>query len=536
MKTFTSPRCVVLVMLALSILAASSSAQVVAPESMGATRAVEKKAFDPKTFGSKLLTGSQWKKGQGASFCAKLGRKWLPGMRAGKGRTKTQIRFISYATLASNYTKAMKLRTTTTKQKKSFKTLSKKYSGLANPRGSLYTACNSGSAARLDLKGAAGLVQEGASSRSSRFVRQGGSGNLTVVTSSGATRSAFSSGSVAVASITAGPDKKAYISLNGAVTIDTRSGETLCSFIESSTVDGSTTCISSSANRISNVQFDGLKRVYWNQNGRLYRWNRDGSAPSALTNNNISIDIFIPLDSGAVIISGYTRSNSQSWTRLLNTSGGLESLFPSTTSSFLRLFPDGNVYMGEMDYGIKRFLSDSNTVEAKYWVSSVAGGLRDAYFDVEGTLCTPRHSGFCGTYGTYVKSWATVGGKVFAAAGYGSYVDLMTYYPTVDYATTSVTSVTMIAGMNSSVAVSGLTSTGQQRLTIYDPSTDTESVVSMPETEIYNLTYSASTSELLFDGLRFSDNKYVLGTVSANGAVTIIDGNRAAQAAAVVGF
>ncbi len=214
----------------------------------------------------------------------------------------------------------------------------------ASPVGS-----GSGSAARLDLKGAAGLVQEGASSRSSRFVRQGGSGNLKVVTSSGATRSAFSSGSVTVASITAGPDKKAYISLNLAVTIDTASGETTCSFIESSTVDGSTTCISSSANGISNVQFDGLKRAYWNQNGLLYRWNRDGSAPSALTNNNIYVNNFIPLDSGAVIISGQTSSNNQSWTRLLNTSGGIEPLFPSATSTFLRLFPDGNVYMGGVE-------------------------------------------------------------------------------------------------------------------------------------------------------------------------------------------
>jgi hypothetical protein len=36
------------------------------------------------------------------------------------------------------------------------------------------------------------------------------------------------------------------------------------------------------------------------------------------------------------------------------------------------------------------------------------------------------------------------------------------------------------------------------------------------EIEIYNMNYVASTNMIMFDGLRFSDNQYVIGQVDLN--------------------
>ena len=52
-------------------------------------------------------------------------------------------------------------------------------------------------------------------------------------------------------------------------------------------------------------------------------------------------------------------------------------------------------------------------------------------------------------------------------------------------------------------------------LTLYNTSTDSEKQLLGPgnEIEIYHLNYVAKGNKVLFDGLRFADNKYVLGQV-----------------------
>jgi hypothetical protein len=53
---------------------------------------------------------------------------------------------------------------------------------------------------------------------------------------------------------------------------------------------------------------------------------------------------------------------------------------------------------------------------------------------------------------------------------------------------------------------------------LYNTSTDTEQVLipASTEIEVYHLNYVASINKIMFDGLRFSDNKYVIGQVDLN--------------------
>jgi hypothetical protein len=54
--------------------------------------------------------------------------------------------------------------------------------------------------------------------------------------------------------------------------------------------------------------------------------------------------------------------------------------------------------------------------------------------------------------------------------------------------------------------------------TLYNTETDSEQtlVTASNEIEMYHLNYVASSNKIMFDGLRFSDNKYVIGQIDLN--------------------
>ena len=66
--------------------------------------------------------------------------------------------------------------------------------------------------------------------------------------------------------------------------------------------------------------------------------------------------------------------------------------------------------------------------------------------------------------------------------------------------------------------LTGLDANGQNITTLYNTATDTEQTLisSTNEIEMYHLNYVASSNKIMFDGLRFSDNKYVIGQIDLN--------------------
>ncbi len=519
---------------------------------MGATRAVEKKAFDPKTFGSRLLTGRYWKKGHGASFCAKLGRKWSPGMRVGKGRTKTQIRFISYATLASNYTKAMKLRTTTTKQKKSFKTLSKKYSGWANRRGSLYAACNSGSGSgsgvplRFSIADAVGVAQGSATSRRGSYpsTRQTSTG-IQAVLADGSLRNAISSGTATVTQIAVSPSGQLVVAFQDKVNLDNASNSNGrgCVIVTVERSTGVPTCIDTtldSLNGMSNgvepIQFDADGGIYYSGSAAceqscmtVFRRYKNG-ALTELINSQISIQEFLVAGNGTIFMFGHTPATNTSFNRRINASGGLQNLGTpaSPHTGDYRLFADGNVYMNG-DHGLARFMITTDSIDSALWIGFSSGSPApthawDTYCAGAGATTGPCIANPSHVIDAQKRLRVqTASGKNFLASTDG----LMQAYPTLAASTLPIRTISLLEAYGNIVLAAGTTTTGENRLVKFDSDTNTATTIASRasangEIEFYHVEPS-SNGYALFDGLRFSDNTYVIGRINySTGDVTIL--------------
>ena len=94
---------------------------------------------------------------------------------------------------------------------------------------------------------------------------------------------------------------------------------------------------------------------------------------------------------------------------------------------------------------------------------------------------------------------------------------LWQYYPTVEKTNvTAIRNVTLAQQVITMMILAGTSSTGSNILSLYDTSSKQETVVmdGSNEVEIYSMSYSQKKNAIMFSGLRFSDNKYVVGEVS----------------------
>jgi hypothetical protein len=100
----------------------------------------------------------------------------------------------------------------------------------------------------------------------------------------------------------------------------------------------------------------------------------------------------------------------------------------------------------------------------------------------------------------------------------GKNSSLTQVYPTFAGLTSEVKSIGVAQSVLDYIILSGTDLNGKNITTIYNTSTDTEQVLipASTEIEVYHLNYVASTNKIMFDGLRFSDNKYVIGQVDLN--------------------
>ncbi|MCW2966901.1 MAG: hypothetical protein JWM71_673, partial [Solirubrobacteraceae bacterium] len=204
----------------------------------------------------------------------------------------------------------------------------------------------------------------------------------------------------------------------------------------------------------------------------------------------------------------------------------------SDSANWLRVFPDGNAYLGFWDagdYGVRRFTSATNTLESKYWLTgAIDGQTADTQFDA-GNVCAnaddATREAFCDIAGSRITAAATTtSGRVYGIAGTQTAARLVEYYPDVAIPPTGVRKVSVTEPVGDNLALAGVDADDHPVLVIHDTSTDAETTLIGPdaELEVYHLSYDAKANQLLFDGLRFADDKYVLGQVDlASGKVTI---------------
>jgi hypothetical protein len=156
-------------------------------------------------------------------------------------------------------------------------------------------------------------------------------------------------------------------------------------------------------------------------------------------------------------------------------------------------------------FNVRRFLTDAGQLEAKRWICRGVAGLEDpndCYFNaIDFPDTWPAFSGWGGAI--ISSSHTTLDRKVFAVAGdSGAPKVLMQYYPTVTQPSTLVKNVSVVQSVISHIIIAGVNQNEKNVLSLF--------------IEIYHLNYVASSNKIMFDGLRFSDNKYVIGQYDLN--------------------
>ena len=376
------------------------------------------------------------------------------------------------------------------------------------------------------------------SSVSPRAITSGDS--LVSVMSNGTLRDSITSGTLNIQNFIVADNGKAYISTWG-VQLDGNWNSDRCVLIEVSRTSDIPTCIQSNSNNASqnnfqmqwfgsyqnnynpSVQTDAAGAVYYSgySNGSAALRKYSNGVITPLISDNVSINDFVVLPNGNVVVYGYTSSTSTSWIKLFYANGGLRSIEPSAGSNFLRRFSDGNVYYAPHSNSEIRVF-DTNTLNRR--TTPWFGGTTPT--NDESVSCAPNA---CGSLTSPRSLVQLTDNSVYALTE--RYVNnqsvggISKMYPQVSgIAPGQVSNAKIIGAAGAKVAIAGLDSNGFQTLEIFDPNSTAHTTIldGTNEIEIGALSYRASDNQLIFSGLRFSDNRTVVGTVNlSNNTVSI---------------
>jgi hypothetical protein len=363
-----------------------------------------------------------------------------------------------------------------------------------------------------------------------------GSG-LLAVTAAGISTDALFSGNATISNFYSAPNGKYYVLFQSAVPLV--DGGNPCLLAEVNAQTGFPTCIDEELQSIqwnnygftnSPIQFDSNGDIYYvgnAVNGKTTLRKYSTGQTVNLVNDNIYISDFLVLDDGGVVMSGSTTSSGVSWVRFLSSNNALSTLAAGSSANFITKFADGNAYFGifdntESSQSVRRFNVSSKVLDTKKWIGSVWPGSTTSAYNNSNEICESNRisaRGFCDMTGSSITSLLAIPGqKTFVVAGRrgSDGGTLMQYFPTVERPISVVRSVTLAQSNGEDIFLSGTDSSGVNTLTIYDTNVKQETILidSQNEIEIYNMTYVPSTDTVMFNGLRFADNKFVVGEVS----------------------
>jgi len=390
------------------------------------------------------------------------------------------------------------------------------------------TTAPSATGLKFNIKSAVGLTLK--STVSSASVRKSATGsNLQTVDATGNTSDAVTSGTASIKSFLIAPNDKLYVVFNSKTTI----GAVSCLLAEVAKSTGNPICIDSSLTSIQwnlsggssriprdPIQFDDAGAIYYigsTSSSTVLRKYLDGSFTD-LVNDNVNVNSFLVRGDGSVFVYGNTVSSNANWVRRISPAGAVSNLASSSLALSMYEMPDNHIWLGlwNSEFGIRRYSLASGAMVPGYWFSSTQ---TPSFVDSQNlAICVGGsiNRSFCGWDGTYVQDiYRIPSGDVYAIAGTGSDGILMRYYPTFAKAASLVNKVSVSQQVLSYVILSGLDVNDKNVTNLYNTLTDTEQVLipATTEIEVYHLNYVASTNKIMFDGLRFSDNKYVIGQV-----------------------
>ena len=376
------------------------------------------------------------------------------------------------------------------------------YSPVVSPNDPAQNA-TAASTVRFDLSDAVGIAMKTGVSSSS-VKKQAIGSNLLVVLSSGLTRDAVILGTVSVNQFLIAPNNRLYVLFKSAT--DFGNGTTSCILAQVYRSTGDAKCIESSLAYvdIGTIQFDADGNIYYSGGNSQIRRSvvrryANGSATDYV-NQYQSFDKFFVVPNGDILISGYTSSNGLSWTRKISTSGQITSLDADNADVFWQ-FPDGNVYFPSGHTCLKRYLIASSQLDVRPWASwSGSSDCKDPY-----------ETGNIGFFNRFYnpRVWILANGLVMSLRN----TELVYMYPKLKKASQSLSRISFgIPALTSAILV-GTNSSGINQMILYDSTNDSSSMLvdGSSEIEFYHVNWNVSLNRVYFDGLRFSDNKYVIG-------------------------
>jgi hypothetical protein len=352
---------------------------------------------------------------------------------------------------------------------------------------------------------------------------------LVAVTASGGIRDALVSGDASIIEVLTSPNGKYYVLFESPTSLT--EGGLACLLAEVNYLTGMPTCLDSD---VTSIQWEET----WTRHGKPIQFDKQGNiffvaglasgktslrkysngTVKSLISDNININDFLVMPNGNVIVSGSTVNTNVKWTRLIKASGGVKNLLAGQDTSFISKFADGRIYLGTYDskvgWNIRRLNKDGDGIESKYWVQGDVKATNNPCYGEK-----RFNDSFCSSSGAIVvKFFNVLGKRTYGLSGNQGSASLVQYHPTFKSANTSVEKISISQLVISNIIFAGTNSSGTNTLTIYDTGNDTETILmdSSNEIEIYNMTYIASTNSIMFDGLRFSDNQFVVGSVSLN--------------------
>ena len=356
---------------------------------------------------------------------------------------------------------------------------------------------------RFDLSDAVGIATKTGVSSSS-VKKQAVGSNLLVVLSSGLTRDAVILGTVSVDKFLIAPNNRLYVHFNSAT--DFGNGITTCILAQVYRSTGYAKCIESSLRYvdIGTIQFDADGNIYYSGgtasiSQNVVRRYANGSAADYV-NQYQYFNKFFVAPNGDILISGSTSSNGLSWTRKISTSGQITSLSSNSADVFWQ-FPDGNVYFPDGSTCLKRYLIASSQLDARPWASWGSNNGCSNPYDT-------GYIGFLSGFGN-PRVWILANGSVMSLRN----TELVYMYPTLKKASQSLSRISFgIPALTSAILV-GTNSSGVNQMLLYDSTNDSSTTLvdGSSEIEFYHVNWNSMQNRVYFDGLRFSDNKYVIG-------------------------
>jgi hypothetical protein len=393
---------------------------------------------------------------------------------------------------------------------------------------------------RFNLKNAVGLTLANSVSSSSLRKFSVGS-NLKTIDAKGASTDAVTSGSASISRFLIAPNDKLYVLFRTKTAV----GTTSCLLAEVDKTTGIPICIESEISSISwESELNGFSPIQFSASGAIYYLGQDGVAPNdssvlrrysegrttSLVTSNVLLSKFLVLGTGDVLLEGSTKGTGASWLRKVSPTGQLSTILAPFSSYLMLGTSDGNVILHSYFsnfWGYKRYISNESRIESDFWIASQAGGSPVSRFNLTDVCLdgqSVKNNAFCSGAGHTKLAIRTSTQKVLLLQTYnGKNSSLTQVYPTLAEMTSEVTNVGIAQSVLDYVIMSGTNSNGQNITTLYNTSTNTEQnlVPASNEIEMYHLNYVASSNKIMFDGLRFSDNKYVIGQIDLNsGTVT----------------